>query len=76
MLIAGDAYSGASTDNQRLSFVIVKFEFVGIYPSHDMFDTRLCLFDKGTKISRKGRTKKLCIVQKLVKIRTTLADDA
>jgi len=71
MLIAGDACSRASTDNQCLSFVIVKFEFVGIHPSLDMFDTRLCLYDNGTKINGK-----LCIVQKLVKIRTTLADDA
>ena len=43
MLIAGDNCSGASTDKQCLSFVIVKFEFVGIHPSLDMLDTRLCL---------------------------------
>ena len=41
-----------------------------------MFDTCLSLFDKGTKISGKGRTEKLCIVRKLVKVRTGLADDA
>ena len=41
-----------------------------------MFDTRLCLFDKRTKSSGKGRTEKLCIVRKLVEVRTGLADDA
>ena len=40
MLTVADTCPRASTDNQCLSFVIVKF---------DMFDTRLCLFDKGTK---------------------------
>ena len=76
MLTVADTCSGASTDNQCLSFVIVKFEFVGIHPSLDMFDTRLCLFDKGTKINGKGRTEKLCIVRKLVEVRTGLADNA
>ena len=76
MLTVADACPGASTDNQCLSFVIVKFEFVGIHPSLDMFDTRLYLFDKGTKISGKGRTEKLCIIRKLVEVRTGLADDA
>ena len=49
MLAVADTCPRASTDNQRLSFVIVKFEFAGIHPSLDMFDTRLYLFDKGTK---------------------------
>ena len=74
MLTAGDICSRASTDNQCLSFVIV--EFVGIHPSLVMFDTRLCLFSKGTKISGKGRTENLCIVRKPVAVRTGLADDA
>ena len=76
MLIVAETYSRASIDYQCLGFVIVKFQFVGIHPSLDMFDTRLRLFDKGTKISRKGRTEKLCIVRKLVEVRTGLADNA
>ena len=76
MLTVADTCPRASTDNQCLSFVIVKIEFVGIHPSLDMFDTRLCLFDKGTKISGNGRTETLCIVRKLVEVRTGLADDA
>ena len=76
MLTVADPCPGASTDNQCLSFVIVNFEFVGIHPSLHMFDTRFCLFDKGTKINGKGRTEKLCIVWKLVEVRTGLADDA
>ena len=76
MRTVADICPRTSTDNQCFSFVIVKFEFVGIHPSLDMFDTRLCLFDKGTKISEKGRTEKLCIVRKLVQVMTGLADDA
>ena len=76
MLIVTDTCSRASTDNQYLSFVTVELKFVRLHPSLDMFDTRLCLFDKGTKISGKGRTEKLCIVRKLVEVRTGLADDA
>ena len=76
MLIVAETYSRASIDYQCLGFVIVKFQFVRIHPSLDMFDTCLCLFDKGTKISRKGRIEKLCIVRKLVEVRTGLADNA
>ena len=76
MLTVADICPRASTDNQCLSFVIVKFEFVGIHSSLDMFDARLCLFDKDTKISGNGRTEKLCIVRQLVEVRTGLTDDA
>ena len=69
MLTLEDTCPRASTDNQCLSFVVVKFEFVQIHPNRDLFDTRLCLFDKGTKISGKGRTEKLCIVRKLYTVR-------
>ena len=41
MLSVADTCPGASTDNQCLSFVIVKFQFVGIRPSLDMFDTEV-----------------------------------
>ena len=76
MFTVADTCPGANTDNQCLSFVIIKFAFVAIHPSLDMFDSHLCLFDKGTKISGKGRTEKLCIVRKFVEVRTGLADDA
>ena len=69
MLIVTDTCSRASTDNQYLSFVTVELKFVRLHPS-------LYMFDKGTKISGKGRTEKLCIVRKLVEVRTGLADDA
>ena len=76
MLIVADTCSRANTDEQCLTFVIIKFAFVAIHPSLDMFDSHLCLFDKGTKISGKGKTEKLCIIRKLVGVRTGLADDA
>ena len=57
-----DVCSRMSTNNNCLSFVTIKFELVGTHPSPDMLDTLLCLFDKDTKISRRGRTGKLCII--------------
>ena len=62
MLIARDACSGASTKCYCLGFVVVEFEFVGIHPNFDMLDTLLCLFNKKTKLSRRGNIEKLCIV--------------
>ena len=75
MLTVAVTCSGASTDNQCITCVTVNFEFVGIRSSLGMFSTRLCLSDSGTKTSRSGITEKLFIVQKLVDMRTTLADD-
>lgn len=60
MLTTGDACCRSSTSNNCLSFVTANFEFVWIHPSFDRLYTLVfCLFHKGTKISRRGRTEKL-----------------
>ena len=51
MLIARDTCSGASTNNQYLSSVIVKFDFVEVHLRLYMFNTPLCLLDGGTNVS-------------------------